>query len=394
MNNKIKIMQILRPAEGGMKNHVETLISNLDKEKYDTILVCPGAVAAKMNIDCKFYNLDINDGINPSNDWAAVSTLCKLIAKEKPDLLHTHGTKASLISRLAAKRMKVPGVITTAHNFIYQTPSTWLKGKLLSYLLRGHLIPEADQYISVSKALARNIIKNERIPKEKMNVIYNGIDLKQFEIILDCHEAKAALHLDIKEPVVGVIARLIPQKGVHHFLKMADIISKKLPGCQFLIIGSGPQRDALVDMAHNMGIAARIIFLGFREDINTLLPIINVLVIPSLSEGLSITALEGMAARRPIVAYNTGGLSEIIINEETGLLVKRGDIHALSQGVIELLIHRQKAERLGNTARNIVEKKFSLEKMVLETERVYEKVLLSKGYKDVRNELKTEVAIN
>ncbi len=394
MNNKIKIMQILRPAEGGMKNHVETLISNLDKEKYDTILVCPGAVAAKMNIDCKFYNLDINDGINPSNDWAAVSTLCKLIAKEKPDLLHTHGTKASLISRLAAKRMKVPGVITTAHNFIYQTPSTWLKGKLLSYLLRGHLIPEADQYIFVSKALARNIIKNERIPKEKMNVIYNGIDLKQFEIILDCHEAKAALHLDIKEPVVGVIARLIPQKGVHHFLKMADIISKKLPGCQFLIIGSGPQRDALVDMAHNMGIAARIIFLGFREDINTLLPIINVLVIPSLSEGLSITALEGMAARRPIVAYNTGGLSEIIINEETGLLVKRGDIHALSQGVIELLIHRQKAERLGNTARNIVEKKFSLEKMVLETERVYEKVLLSKGYKDVRNELKTEVAIN
>ena len=381
----LKVMHILRPAEGGMKNHVENLLKHINTSIYKPILVCPATVAAKMETEYKVYNLELTDEIAPAKDIKTLKKLMNIISIEKPDILHTHGTKASIFGRLATKRLgEKVCTVSTVHNFIYQFPTSWLKGKLFSYFQR-QLIPTADHYIAVSNALAENVCFHENIPKDKMSVVYNGVDLRNFEMILDCNAAKAALHLDIKEPVVGVIARLIPQKGVQHFLKMAEIVSKKLPGCQFLIIGSGPQRDALVDQAYAMGIEARIIFCGYRKDIPMMLPIINVLVIPSLSEGLSITALEAMASRRPIIAYNTGGLSELIINEKTGLAVKKGDINSLASGVLELLIHRQKAERLGNTARQLVEEKFTLDKMIADTEKVYENLLLSKGLKVLDN---------
>ena len=388
-----KVMHILRPAEGGMKNHVESLLKHIDPGIYQSVLVCPATVAAKMETECKVYNLELTDDIAPAKDVKTLKKLINIINIEKPNILHTHGTKASIFGRLAAKRSSGNiCTVSTVHNFIYQFPTSWLKGKLFSYFQR-QLIPSADHYISVSNALAENVRFHESIPKDKMSVVYNGVNLKDFEMILDCNAAKAALHLDVKEPVVGMIARLIPQKGVQHFLKMTEIVSKKLPGCQFLIIGSGPQRDALVDQAYDMGIEARIIFCGYRKDIPMMLPIINVLVIPSLSEGLSITALEAMASRRPIVAYNTGGLSELIINEETGLAFKKGDINGLAHGVLELLIHRQKAERLGNTARQLVEEKFTLAKMIADTEKIYEKLLLSKGLK-VADNVEKEVSAN
>ncbi|MEW6621581.1 MAG: glycosyltransferase [Bacillota bacterium] len=378
--DKIKIMYILRNAEGGMKNHVQSLIERINADRFQPVLVCPGTIAAKIQVNCKVYKMEISDVLSPRQDWYLLKHLRKIMENENPHIIHAHGAKASFLAKWAARKANVPALLTTAHNFIYQSPTPWLKGRIFSYLQK-HFAPPNDHYISVSKALAKSICKNENISLDKMSVIYNGIDLKQFELLLDCHAAKEALHLDIKEPVVGVIARLIPQKGVHHFLKMADIISKKLPGCQFLIIGNGPQRDILIKQAHNMGIEARIIFLGHREDIPVLLPIVNVLVIPSLSEGMSITALEGMAARRPIVAYNTGGLSEIIIHEENGLLIKRGDITRLAQAVLELLVFRKKAERLGNAARKTVEASFTVEKMIQETEKVYEKILTAKGLK-------------
>ena len=388
-----KVMHILRPAEGGMKNHVENLLKYIDPNIYQPILVCPATVAAKMETDCKVYNLELTDGIAPTKDIKILKKLINIINIEKPDIVHTHGTKAGIFGRLAAKRSgENICTVSTVHNFIYQFPTSWLKGRLFSYFQR-QLVPPADHYIAVSSSLAKNTCFHENIPKDKMSVVYNGVDLKNFEMILDCNAAKEALHLDIKEPLVGVIARLIPQKGVQHFLKIAEIVSKRLPGCQFLIIGSGPQRDALVDQAYDMGIEARIIFCGYRKDIPMMLPIINVLVIPSLSEGLSITALEGMASRRPIVAYNTGGLSELIINEETGLAFKKGDINGLANGVLELLIHRQKAERLGNTARKLVEEKFTLDKMIADTEKIYEKLLLSKGLK-VADNAEGEVTAN
>jgi len=388
-----KIMHILRPAEGGMKNHVEKLLKHVNSNIYQSILVCPATVAAKIQTVCKVYNLELTDNISPGQDIKTLNKLMHIINIENPNILHAHGAKASIFARLAAKRLGGNiCTISTVHNFIYQFPISWLKGKLFSYF-QSHFVPKADHYIAVSKSLADYVCLHEKIPKDKMSVVYNGVNLKDFEMILDCNAAKEALHLDIKEPVVGVIARLIPQKGVQHFLKMAEIVSKKLPGCQFLIIGNGPQRDALVEQAYNMAIEARIIFCGYRKDIPMLLPIINVLVIPSLSEGLSITALEAMASRRPIVAYNTGGLSELIVNEETGLVVKKGDINGLASGVLELLIHRLKAERLGNTARRKVEEKFTLDNMIADTEKIYEKVLLSKGLK-IADNMEKEAAAN
>ncbi len=374
----VKVMHILRLSEGGMKNHVEILINNINKKRFLPILVCPSPLAARMNVDCKIFNIEISETLNLKQNWQLFSKLFKIMDTEKPQLVHAHGAMLNLFVRSVAKKANVPAIITTYHNFIYDYPTTWLKAKLYSWISK-YCVPQADGNIAVSHALAKHIFGQEGLGNDRLNVVYNGVDLKRFDMILDCHLAKEKLRLDISEPVVGVIARMIPQKGIHHFLRMADIVSKKLPGCQFLIIGNGPQRDYLIDLAYDLGIEAKIIFMGQREDVPNLLPIINVLVIPSLSEGLSITAIEAMASRRPIVAYDTGGLPELIMHEKTGLLVKKGDISYLAKAVMELLIHRQKAERLGAAARHFVEDKFTLEKMLSNTITVYENILSLKG---------------
>jgi glycosyltransferase involved in cell wall biosynthesis len=237
-----------------------------------------------------------------------------------------------------------------------------------------------DAQIAVSNQLRKYVLRIEKCSPKKIFTVYNGIDLNEFKYLLDCSRLKNDLEIDLKSPVIGVISRLIPQKGIESFLKAACIITTEMPEVNFIIAGEGPYKNELKKRTRELKLDKKVKFLGYIPHVPSFLPLFNVIVIPSFSEGLCISAIEAMAARRPVVAYSVGGLPEVVDNFENGFLVEKGDFVALAEKIMLLLNERDVSEDISRAARLKVEKSFNLNKMVSETENIYEKLLKSKGY--------------
>ncbi len=391
--NKINVMHIVRPASGGMKLHVLSLLENLDNTKYKPILVCPREVIkSSKNLNFKVINLDIPGEINYKKDWLIIKELQKIMQKNNAHIVHTHGAKAGMLGRIAAWKAGVPVKINTVHNFIYDNSMPFYYKYPLK-LLQSSLNKTTDAQIAVSNELKKQILRLERCSPKKIFTVYNGIDLNEYKFLLDCSKLKEDLGIDMKSPVIGVISRLIPQKGIDSFLKAAYIISSELPEVKFIIAGEGPYEKQLKKRAHELKLENKIKFLGYIPHVPSFLPLFNVIVIPSLSEGLCISAIEAMAARRPVVAYSVGGLPEVIDDFENGFLVEKGDFVALAEKIMILLNERDAAEHLGAAARIKVEKNFDLKNMILKTESIYEKLLKSKGYEITSHSFTNEVVL-
>jgi len=376
--NQIKVMHVLRPAEGGMKEHVLTLAENFDRQRYNLMVCGPdyGDIMKQLQgMGVQTFSLALKGSFNPFQDVQVIIQLIKLLRQHAVKIIHTHGAKAGLVGRLAARRAGVPISIATFHNFIYgEEHPMWKKNSFA--MIQRLLARQTDYAITVSEALGNEIKRVERFPDQRVTTIYNGINLNKFNQITEVTRKKRELGLEKYAPVVGVVARLIPQKGVSCFLKAAKIVQD-----HFLVVGDGPARLTLEQEAVSLGLK-KILFAGFRFDVPQLLPLINIFVIPSISEGLSIGALEAMAARRPIVASKVGGLPELLRHGKTGMLVPPNDPAALAKTIVTILERPFFAEILGLQARQDVEKRFSVNKMVYATQSVYEGMIKLKINKE------------
>ena len=186
---------------------------------------------------------------------------------------------------------------------------------------------------------------------------------------------KTGLGIRDNETVLALIGRLVPQKGHHYFISaLKDLLADyKVKG---LIIGSGPLEADLKQYSRNLGLNGSLVFTGLRKDVPSLLDIVDILVMPSLREGLPIVALEAMAKKKPVVATNVGGNSEVIVDGMTGILVPPKDSITLAFAIKRLIDDKEYAMKLGNNGRNRLEEHFSVEKMVRATERTYEECLV------------------
>lgn len=381
MSQKIRVLHILRHASGGMREHVNTLLKKMDTSIYNLMVACPKntIVDREMVSRGKIFYVDMCKGANPLLDAKCVLQLTNIIKQNKIHIVHTHGARAGLLGRTAAMLARAPISICTVHNFISQSRipawQKWAAG-----IAEKRLEPVTSRYIAVSNALADEIIKKDGIPPEKIDVVYNGINLDNFNIMLDCLEKKKELGLNPNGMIIGTAGRLIETKGVSYFLEAARTVKKRYANAQFIIIGEGPERPTLEILANRLGIAHDVFFLGYRIDLFSILPLINIFVVPSLSEGQSIVTLEAMAARRPVVAFKTGGIPELLTNNRSGILVPEKNSKALAQAVIRVLENPRLAERLGNTARSVVEQKFQQGLMVRQIEEIYRKCLTEKGF--------------
>lgn len=378
---RINVLHVLRPAEGGMKEHVLSLLRNCDFWKYNLMVACPeyGEMTRELrNAGATVFPVTLKGETNPFTDWHAMHHLRQIIQQNRVHVVHTHGARAGLVGRLAARQAQAPVTLVTVHNFIYNGSASWWKKKIFARIQR-QLARTTDHHIAVSRALAREIAAVEKIPPEKISTIYNGIDLRRFKPVVDCHRMKKELGLNLRAPVVGVVARLIPAKGVSLFLQAAARIRLYFPDAQFVIVGDGPQRNQLEEEARRLNLIPGTVFTGFRRDVPQLLPLMNVFVVPSYSEGQSIGTLEAMAARRPVVATRAGGLPELVRHGETGLLVNPGDWKGMADHILQLLNNPLQAEKLGSNARRLVEDEFDVSHMAGRTFALYDRLLREKG---------------
>jgi glycosyltransferase involved in cell wall biosynthesis len=214
-------------------------------------------------------------------------------------------------------------------------------------------------------------------------VIYNGIDLKPFlHLNPDGSGHGQALRQKMNwrdKPVIGAIGRLAPEKGLKYLLRAAAGVIQEYPNAQFVLAGDGPDRLSLEAEAKSLGIQNSVSFLGIREDIPDLLSAIDVLAMPSLSEGLPMTLLEGMASGRAVVASAVGSIPCAIRDGVDGILCSAGDADSLSRSLRDLLKSRELRTTLGRNARATVESRFSAASMAGQYAQVYDEMTSVRG---------------
>jgi glycosyltransferase involved in cell wall biosynthesis len=236
--------------------------------------------------------------------------------------------------------------------------------------------------VLVNAAAVKDWLIGEGYDPSKIVVIRNGVDVTSFAPA-DPLAIRHQLGLPAATPLVAVVSRLTRLKGLENLLEAAAMLKPHCPDVRFLIVGEtspteAPYLEELKQLAGQLGVADRVVFMGRRSDVPALLSSVDVSVMPSLNEALSNVLLESMAAGAPTVATRVGGTPEALVHEQTGLLVPPGDSRAIADAVARLLDNRPLARQLGHAARRLVEDQFSVDRMVQSTQDLYGELLARK----------------
>ncbi|NLA04737.1 MAG: glycosyltransferase family 4 protein [Firmicutes bacterium] len=360
---KDKIFYLIRPASGGMRRHLQQLIRRFSRDYAlhlgappDHEMTEPAGFPAG-----SFYELPLGKGLSPVGDLSTFRRLYRLLCAVRPAFLHIHGFKAALPGLPAARLARVP-VLITVHNYPAHRGSPYLSAA------GGLAGAQQDRYIAVSHALAGELAARG-IPREKISVIHNGIEPGPFEA------AAARFRRCSDQLVVGTAARFAPQKGLSYFIEAAAVLAPLFPRMHFLIIGDGPGRHGLEKLARQLDLPGRLSFCGYCADLPRRLAGIDIFVLPSLTEGFSLTLLEAAAAGCSLVASQVGGAAELITGGVHGLLVPPADVTALARAIASLARDPALAQRLAGACRERVKAQFNLKRTLSKTASLYEELV-------------------
>lgn len=312
-------------------------------------------------------------------DPVLLLNMIRVMRREQPQIVHTHLFKSDFHGRLAARLSGVPIVVSTLHN-----THAWAKNPVLGGLYSASA-RFADTLIAVSDEVRTFAIEHQYAAPEKIASIANGVDTRRFEgQDAAGQQLRRELGIAPDAPLIGVVARLSPQKDHQTFLLAAATIVKALPTARFLIAGDGVLRETLIASAHTLGLQEHVVFCGIRSDIPAVLGALDLLVFSSRWEGLPVALLEGMAAARPVVATAVGGVPGVVIDGSTGLLVPPGEPDALAQACLRVLSDPGRANQMGQAGRARVEAHYSIGTMIRQTIAVYETLLEQHGLGSTR----------
>lgn len=360
----MKIMWVVRPAEGGILQHLKLLLAGIPD--LEIVVLAPASLQEWAG-NRRFISLDLVDGLNPKRDFAAMRHLRRLLRQEKADIVHAHGLKAALITAAALAPRRHPHFLFTAHNSLPQSSSVftrWGSGIVHRWMFNG-----MDTIISVSDSVRSQIIRY--VPENKVLTIYNGISPSEFGG-LSAEISRLRLGLTPDDQVVGTVARLIPGKGVGTLLEAVSLIAKIVPKLTLVVVGDGPDRQRLERYAQGLGLEEKVQFLGWRDDVPSLMAGWDCFALPSLSEGFNLSVLEAMASRLPVVVSDLPALREAVVPGRGGLMVLPGNAPELAAALLHVLKMPEKARAMGEFNRNRVDTFFGEDRMVRCTRALYE----------------------
>jgi glycosyltransferase involved in cell wall biosynthesis len=374
--DRIKVCHIITLLElGGAQQNTLYTVAHLDKNKFEALLITGrGGILdneAKAIRGVKsYFSSNLVRQLCPARDYLGFVKLWWILLREKPDIVHTHSSKAGILGRWAAKLAGVPVIIHTYHGFGFNDRQPWPVRTL--YILAERLTAlVTDKFIAVSKD---NIDKAEEygigIP-ENYILIRSGIELSKYTSRGGGDAVKRELGIGPGGKVVTTIGPFKPQKNLRDFVAAAEEISKSSPRATFLVIGDGELRPELELQIQAAGLAGRVKLLGWRRDIPELLAATDVFVMTSLWEGLPRAILEAMSSGLPVVANAVDGVKEIVINGETGYLTEPFDAAKTAQYTLKLLNDAALGRKLGETGRKLITLEYDIDNMVRQQEALY-----------------------
>lgn len=344
---------------------VLNLLKRLNGDRYDPWVICfnearnPGepliiSKAGLMGVKTFMINAG---GLF---DVGTVKRLKEFVVKNRIDILHCHGYKADVIGSLICKYGGMRKV-TTLHG--------WWTGASLKLKLYNFLdiiaIRKFDKIVAVSRPIMDGLLKGG-IPPDRLVYVENGVEVDRLDKS-GAGKVRKELQLPEGTTILGMTGRLSKEKG-HKYLFSAI---QNMENVIIIVVGSGPLESRLKKLAENLNITKKVVFVGFKTNVNDYLAAMDIFLLPSLTEGLPLSLLEAMAAEKPIIASQVGGIPTVIEDRKTGLLVKPRDPVALKKAISTFIEDKDLAVRLALNARNLAVERFSLEKMAKTYESLY-----------------------
>jgi glycosyltransferase involved in cell wall biosynthesis len=362
----VRVVEVLATGtNGGAQEHLYTLLTRIDRSRYDVSVVSlsPGSAVRKLQREGIAVTV-----IDDPDEAIAVGALAAHLAIVRPDVIHNHMYRAELVGTRAAIALAVighrrPYVVSTVH-------SSRVRSAEDREQLR-RLTPHMDQLIAVSHAMERKIVEEGRTGAP-VKLIYNGVDLERYEHQEPCCTLRDEYGMEPGSQIVGVVARLEPEKGHPTLLEAWPRVLRKVPDAYLLVVGEGSKQAELEQLARELRIAHRVVFTGRRDDAPAVTAALDVAVLPSYREAQGLTILEAMALSRPVVASNVGGIPEVIEDGVSGLLVPPHDAEALAEAIIRLLTDHAWADTIARAGHDLVHDRFCVELMVKEVEAIYD----------------------
>lgn len=350
---------------GGLERVVYDLVRGANSERLDVRVICLGEIGALRamfeEIGIPVESLDVLG----TGTLRSVSALTRRLRKLKPDVLHTHNPTPHLVGVLAARLSGVPVVVHTKHGHNYPN----IKKKVLANRIASWL---TDCIVPVSAHAADVARDIEKVPRRKIEMIWNGIDLDQYPYTERSPQQGRcrAIH----------VARLIyPTKDQNTLLRAVRIVADAEPAFQIDIVGDGPHREPLESLCDELRLRPHVKFLGFRNDVHKLLSDADFFVLSSVEEGLSLTLLEAMASGLPIVATRVGGNPEVVLDGETGLIVPAGSPDEMAEAMLAFVRNPSIAAGMGRAGRRRVEEHFDIRRVAARYEHLYESLSMARS---------------
>lgn len=316
--------------------------------------------------------------VHPLKDAWSVPRLVMHLKGLRPDIVHTHSSKAGIVGRVAARLAGVPRVVHTIHGWGFRPRQAWQERSLYQTLERW-CAPLADILVVVA-ACNREQGKELRIGREaQYRVIRSGIEVEVYAAGRERRDAvRAELGLGPREFLFGSVGRLSPQKSPLDLMAAFERVAVQFPHAHLLLVGDGPLRAAVEGAVRDRGLAARVHMVGLRRDVPGFLGAMDAFVLASRWEGLPRVVPQALAARLPVVATSTDGTPEAVHHGETGFLVEPGDVSALAERMIEIVRDPARAKAMGEAGARLVDE-FSARRMVDQLAELYSELAREGG---------------
>jgi glycosyltransferase involved in cell wall biosynthesis len=359
---------------GGTETQAVELARRLDPKRYQVTIGClrrEGPLLERLkSTPVKIKEVDMGGGIDSPSGILRILKLARFLRQQRVEILHAHDLWSNIVGMPAAMFARTPVTITSQRDLSHGVWYGTYRRRVLRFLQRRSSI-----VLTNAKAIRDGLIEHDRLPPDKVCVVYNGVDLNRF------HTPANRGHLfpdSVGHKLIVVVGNMITDvKGHGVLISAASEVVRAHPKTQFVLVGEGSKRIAFETQVKDSGLQANFLFLGRRTDVPAILACCDIAVLPSLAEGLPNAVLEYLAAGLPVVASALGGNLEIIQDGTTGLLVPPQDSKALAAALIRLLSDKDLASRIAGAGHNYVKQNFSFERLLVDMDQLYRKLMKS-----------------
>ena len=391
-----KVLRIINRFNIGGPTYNAAYLTKYLPEEYETLLIGGDKEENEDSSQHILGELGINPVIIPEmrrairfgNDYSAYKKIKQIIEEFKPDIVHTHASKAGTLGRMAAFSCKVPAVVHTFHGHVFHSYFNKTKTKIFKRIERK-LAQKSSAIVAISNTQKQELGLVHKIADlNKIEVIPLGFDLNRFQENLSKKRAvfRTKYQIEDDEIAIGIIGRLVPIKNHKFFVQaLKNVLDRTQKKVRAFIIGDGESRDEIISFAEDLGIKysrsnvnfkkTPLTFTSWIKNIDVVNAGMDIIALSSLNEGTPVSLIEAQAANNPIISTNVGGIENVVVQNKTGLLSEIEDVDCYAENLLELIENDAKRLAMQKEGWTHVKDQFSYNRLVNDIDKLYKKLL-------------------